>query len=1011
MKTLDATRVVVIGEALAAGLTNFSLCEDDQRAGFAAHVARQMGVDLPQALFQPPGIGDAHGFPRLPVRVPFDHQTTVLTPFPPTAPFGNLSVPGLTLADALTRRPVPPLVHADDAKQTALNFVLGSSALLDAGRAAPLTALEYAMGRRPTFAIVELGFAEALEAATSGNAGLLPEPAAFRAQYIELLIALTAAGCDVLITTVPDPMDTAHFSTLAAASRVVKLPAAAIRRDFGLHDDDRITVNGLMEMGLHVVSKRRGLLPAGSILAGEVAAAIARRVSALNQEIVAIAGAHGAALADLHGVVRGVRERGVSVGAKTLTADFLGGFYSLNGYGPGRTGQAVIANHLLEAINQAFATRFEPIDLGRTMEADAVAAYQAPVGPEFRTMAGRIASTRYAAQFAFAFLGIVGGMVAGQLRRKKVPQPAERGSDRPQWTLQLPPGLEQVLPLNTESSYYGDALRPVHTTDVKEAKFGLTGKLLFGGLALLDSRLHGSVRIKFSPPVDNVAHFEVTHPKGLKGEDGRLTAPLCFRLPAQRHQVMDGTDIRSAGDLDLITGEVTNLQFNFFFLNSAILALAAVNPSLPKAPLRFPGEYGSAWARFEQRPDGKLDYTAHATTFIPLSVLGQPVRFPMPFASPNGHTASIPGDGTALHPHIHVSTKAPEPPAPGAAVPDLPVNTIREFTASIRENGFGDDFSLNAAELGGPARGRSRLSGRFQVQFGERFGDAVSMAITSLRPGGLLATLPQSPVAAAFGSRIPDSLLGHDEQLRFPKQTYQMNGVAYLDDPLDIAVAAVNVKTGKVIGPLLRRAMITTNWLVAMLELEPRIPRTTFAFRGPASFEARGNGGLVFRYHGTLHLLFPEGFAFPAPDLQHAFLIGEGSALNPFLRFEAMSLSPRAAKSGGVSRVAASSGQEFTYRYDIPADAANASFEYTNHTQDATFLMRGLLWAGALNSSVPTSGDGDTIAFSGYGTWSKDASPALHVVSVQVSTAPAAPYVSILVDGGATSNVNTRPAE
>src|SRR6185295_5596867 len=125
----------------------------------------------------------------------------------------------------------------------------------------------------------------------------------------------------------------------------------------------------------------------------------------------------------------------------------------------------------------------------------------------------------------------------------------------------------------------------------------------------------------------------------------------------------------SSGDLNLITGEVTNLKYKFFFLNTAILSLAAVNPSLPRDPLNFPGEYGSTWAKFEQRPDGKLDYTCYLSTFIPLSVLKTPVWFPLPFVGPSGNFASIPCDGTALHPHIRLSTKPPEPPDSGVQVP------------------------------------------------------------------------------------------------------------------------------------------------------------------------------------------------------------------------------------------------------------------------------------------------------------------------------------------------------
>ena len=89
-----------------------------------------------------------------------------------------------------------------------------------------------------------------------------------------------------------------------------------------------------------------------------------------------------------------------------------------------------------------------------------------------------------------------------------------------------------------------------------------------------------------------------------------------------------------------------------------------------------------------------------------------PIRFPLPFVSPNGSMASIPGDGTALHPHIHISTKAPDGPEPGADVPELPVNTICEFTSSMHNNSFGDDFSLNSPELGGPTHGRSHLAER-----------------------------------------------------------------------------------------------------------------------------------------------------------------------------------------------------------------------------------------------------------------------------------------------------------
>ena len=63
---LDTSRFLVIGESLAAGMTNFSLIEDDQRDSFSVQMARQIGEKLVTPFFQAPGLGDAPGFPRLP---------------------------------------------------------------------------------------------------------------------------------------------------------------------------------------------------------------------------------------------------------------------------------------------------------------------------------------------------------------------------------------------------------------------------------------------------------------------------------------------------------------------------------------------------------------------------------------------------------------------------------------------------------------------------------------------------------------------------------------------------------------------------------------------------------------------------------------------------------------------------------------------------------------------------------------------------------------------------------
>ena len=50
------------------------------------------------------------------------------------------------------------------------------------------------------------------------------------------------------------------------------------------------------------------------------------------------------------------------------------------------------------------------------------------------------------------------------------------------------------------------------------------------------------------------------------------------------------------------------------------------------------------------------------------------------------------------------------------------------------------------------------------------------------------------------------------------------------------------------------------------------------------------------------------------------------------------------------------------------------------------------------------------MTFSGFGTWSKDPTGRAHQVSAQIATGTEE-YVSIQIDGGLVSNVNTKPAE
>jgi hypothetical protein len=1032
---LDTSSFVVLGEGLAAGMGDFTLSEETQRESFPAHMARQMGARLTQRLIQSPGICNPVGFAKLPVVVPTPMQTTVIERLPPEG-VSDLCVPGYRISDALGLHLAQPLVQRHDAVQTAANLILGITPIAYGERGPLPTQLECALNLRPTFALVELGYHEALEAAVKSEPGMLPDARTLRSDYAHLVKSLRDAGSEVLALTIPDPFDTAHFSSVETAARILKVDSSFILDAYGLKPDDLVTPTGLMNIGFQLLSQNVEPLPEGCVVGGEAAGRISRRLAEINSELTSLAQGRGAFVYDLRALFRRVRDSGVVVGSRTLTAEYLGGFYSLNGYYPGATGHAFIANELLHALNTHYGSDFGQTDLRAVMGNDPVSDYrqaegqtwdaaqlQRPAPPppqqQRQNARGRQESESHESKRAAGTAAAHSRDRHGSDVWKPLGPPQGETSAR----LQLPPGLEQELPLSKAASYFGDSIRAVNCRDPREMQFGSCRGQLFGGFAMVDSHLSGTVRIRFTEPAGDVTHFEVTHGEGLAGDDGTLAAPQFFKLPALQNSVRDVPGLVSSGDLNLATGEVSNLTCYFTFFNTALGALASVNPNLPQTPIVFsslpstPTRYGSAWAAFEQRPDGLLDYTFYGSAFLPLGadLGGDPVKFPLPMASSSLQFASVPARGTALHPHISVSTKEPETAAHDSC-PDIPFNTLQELTLFTHNSSFGDAFTLDAPDvLGGGATGRSQFLGRALLQFGERAGNTAPVAVSLLNAGGVLAEMAPTPITQAFPGRLYPGPHGCDEVLRFPLRSYSLDDLMVIDDPFDISVGAVDLTTGRFINDTLHRGFINQDLFFALIRVEPRTPQSSFFFRGPTAL-ARGAGGrMVFRFKGQVHIPYPEGFLFPNPNLATGFVVGPDSALDPFLWIHAVQDgdSPHGSMQGGRRDVIASTGERFSYSYRIPSDPSRhgASFEYENHTQQGKFKMHSLAWVGFGNSGGAGHGAGeyDTVTFACFGVWSKDGSETVQQAAVQVSTSSKRPYVGIQVDIGNVSSVNTKP--
>jgi hypothetical protein len=779
-----------------------------------------------------------------------------------------------------------------------------------------------------------------------------------------------------------------------------------------------------MEIGYQLTDRSTHALPKGTVMSSITSYEISRRVKSLNLEISGIAERYGAAVYDLHDLFRRVKKNGVTVGQRQLSGDFLGGFFLLNGLYPGRTGHAVIANEVLGSIKEKWSASYSMIDVEKVLDDDPTALADLAPGPDFTRESLRPLGPADIPPLPPLETSQVVGFMPATTSQGCSPPIGVPGCGLPtsdlKTPLKLPPGLEEVLTLNSETSYYGDALRVVDCPHDKPLpgfekfpSFGVCGNVLFGGLAIGDVNLNGKIKIKFSEPVSGVSHFEISHPGGLRGESGTLQAPKFFRLPFQLSFLRDVPALVSSGDLDLASGTVTNLQYFTSIFNSALWSLIQVNPNLPKRPLAFPGPAGSFSAKFQQRPDGLLDLTLAMNGFLPLgtALAGQTVRLPLPLCNPNFQCASIVTRGTSLHPHIHLSTNPTGRLSRNPNWQGLPENSIRELTSIGHNNSFGDVFGLKIDELGGAATGRSHLLGRVQIQFGKRFGESLPVAISILPPGGLVAGPPR--LLQRMPAGISPGFIGFDENLDFPNRSYQMKELGFSSDPWNISLAAVDLRDGHVVGELLHRGFVLQQLIFRLFEVEPCTPRTSFCYQGPATFASNKRGEVEFSFNGQVLLPYPSGYKFPQPSGSGAFVAGPNSQLEPFLTILATSAGEsQGIVMRGAGQASSSTGQEFSYKYTIPCgpNEQKPSFEYINHAQGGEFKLTTLSWVSCTNSQFfKASRTPEVVTFTGFGIWSKDPLRQIHVVVAQISTKPGEGYVGIQIDSGLTSNVNKGP--
>lgn len=371
----NLSRLVVVGDSLSAGVENFSLLDSQQTHGYASLIAQQAGVPLTLPLVPYPGAPNVlqlRSFGPPPDVEPA--QGTLLFPRdnPLIEPF-NVSVPGVTVNQALTLRPtLDP--NAPPVQQWA-TIVLGFPNLLF-GQAP--TEIELAQQLHPTTIIEALGNNDALVPVLTGAISSMTPVSSFMSDYRAVLDKLASTGATLIVTTVPDVTEVPFFIPGQAIMEQAHLTADQLHVLLGINPGDyvRITGESLIDHALtsgdpvnlsaeNCPSPLAALTPhpIPCVLTETDAATVRKTVNSYNSGITAAAASHNATVVDLHALVDRIYANGYDAIGHHLTATFLGGLFSVDGIHPTNTGYAIIANEFISTMNSSLHTNIRAVNV------------------------------------------------------------------------------------------------------------------------------------------------------------------------------------------------------------------------------------------------------------------------------------------------------------------------------------------------------------------------------------------------------------------------------------------------------------------------------------------------------------------------------------------------------------------------------------------------------------------------------------------------------------------------
>ena len=388
--TANFSTYVAMGTSLTAGLESGGLVQRHQFLAFPYLFAHQVGTfqfTIPNVNLDgwPPLLRLKSLGPPLVVDTVGARRGAWINIAQPT-PYHNLGVPGALLADV---------------QDVNLNYnpTLGRDAsffnniLRQGQQTIPLSMLQLATAKRPTFITFEFGSNELLGAAVRGSGTpLVPVPVwqFLLHQTLDSLDFYNPAAKKV-IANIPDVTTIPFFRTL---------PIVELTRDqqpqvgpggpkflIGpggvlLTPGDYVTLTAGDSLALGVgyavgdTSYMSGFaipgngrpLPDNLVLSASEASSIVAATAAYNGAVASEAAARGYGVLDLHKTLSDIFLYGYDfAGVHYSSAYITGGLFSLDGVHPNDLGYSIVANALIDVVNTKWGAQIPPLDVSKSL--------------------------------------------------------------------------------------------------------------------------------------------------------------------------------------------------------------------------------------------------------------------------------------------------------------------------------------------------------------------------------------------------------------------------------------------------------------------------------------------------------------------------------------------------------------------------------------------------------------------------------------------------------------------